>query len=72
MEEEENDTEPDLDALAASFADDQPDLPHADSVQVESFIDQEVMRIQPNTQEVNLDRWHQRSGVWDHWVLYDP
>ena len=49
------DEEPDLDALAASFASDQPDRPQADSVQVESLIDQEVMRIQPNTQEVNID-----------------
>ena len=39
MEDEDDDTEPDLDALAASSAYDQPDLPHSDSVQVESLID---------------------------------
>ena len=53
--EEEDDTEPDLDAIAASFADDQPDLPHAGSVHAESIVDQEVSRIQPNTQNVYLD-----------------
>ena len=53
--EEENDTEPDLDAIAASFTDDQPDPPHASSVHAESIVDQEVSRIQPNTQTVYLD-----------------
>ena len=53
--EEEDDTEPDLDAIAASFADDQPDLPNADAAQVESTVEQEVSRIQPNTQAIYLD-----------------
>ena len=37
--EEEDDTEPDLDAIA-SFADDQPDLPNAGSAQAESTVEQ--------------------------------
>ena len=37
----EDDTEPDLDAIAASFADDQPDLPKAGSVHVESIVGQD-------------------------------
>ena len=53
--EQEDDTEPDLDAIAASFTDDQPDPPHAGSVDAESIVDQEVSRIQPNTQNVYLD-----------------
>ena len=55
MSEEENDTEPDLDAIAASLAAEQPDRPYVESAPAENFVDQEVIRIQPNTQAIYLD-----------------
>ena len=53
--EDDNDIEPDLEALVASFEASQPDPPHAKSVYVESIVDQEVSKIPPNRQTVYLD-----------------
>ena len=55
MSEEENDTEPDLDAIAASLAAEQPDRPYVESAPAENFVDQEFIRIQPNTQAIHLN-----------------
>ena len=46
--EEDHDTEPDLEAIVASFEDSQLDPPHAKSVHAENIADQEVSQIQPN------------------------
>ena len=48
--EDDYDTEPDLEALVASFDAIQPDPPHAKSVSAENIVDQEVSKIPPNRQ----------------------
>ena len=53
MSKEEDDTEPHLDAIAASLA--AAHRPYVESAHAKNFVDQEVIRIQPNTQAIHLD-----------------